>query len=103
MKVWLYPEKTREDLGARRFEVYTCIVKPESIGKDEIDIDEDLLHKRWGIKSKTKAQAFAQGLLKRDDLAFGAVTIQEQVVGWFVEEDGIGEWQDVGEAEEVTA
>jgi hypothetical protein len=41
--------------------------------------------------------------MERNDLAFGAAYIQKQVVGWFVQEDRVGEWQDVGESEEVTA
>lgn len=103
MKVWLYPERQRAELGETRWEVSTDIVKPEAMGKDEIDIDSDLQCKRWGFSDEAKARKFAIEVLKRDDLAFGAVTLQKQIVEWFVREDGIAEWQDVGESEEVTA
>ena len=103
MKVWLYPERQQEEFGATRFEVSTEIVRPEAIGKDEIDHDDDIVSKHWGFKTKEQAEKFAAELLKRDDLAYGAITIQKQVVDWFVKEDRIAEWQDVGESEEVTA
>lgn len=103
MNAWLYPEKRRAEIGEVRWEVYTDVVRPEAIGKDEIDIESDLIHKRWGFSNEAKARKFAMELLDRDDLAFGAVTLQKQVVEWFVREDGIAEWQDVGTSEEVTA
>ena len=102
MKAWLYPEKRRAEIGEVRWEVSTDVVKPASTGKDEIDIDSDLQCKRWAFKIEGDARKFATEVLKRDDLAFGVVTLQKQVVEWYVREDGIAEWQDDGESEEVT-
>ena len=103
MKVFIYQDRTWEEFGATRFEVATEIVKPESMHKHDIDIDEDLIHKAWGFPTEEKARVYAKKVLARDDLAFGAVTVQKQVVDWFVEEDRMAEWADVGESMEYTA
>lgn len=102
MRAWLYPEKRRAEIGEVRWQISTDIVKPAAMGKGEIDIDSDLEAHCWGFVTEGKARSFAAKLLKRDDLAFGAATLQKQIVGWFVQEDGIAEWQDVGESEEIT-
>lgn len=102
MKVWLYLERKQAVLGQIRWTISTQIVKPEALDKDEIDIDEDLQERYWGFPDEAKARSYAAEVIKRNDLAFGAVTLQKQVVGWFVEEDRVAEWQDVGESEEIT-
>lgn len=102
MRVRLYPEKTWEEFGATRFEVSTEIVRPEAMNKDDIDIDSDLIRAHWGFPTEDKARTYAKKVLGRNDLAFGAVTLQKQVVDWFVREDRVAEWSDVGESEELT-
>lgn len=101
MKVLLYPEKTWAELGAVRFEVATELVKPGAMGKDEIDIDEDLQRVSVACLTHEEAVAKARKILERDDVAFGAVSIQKQVVDWFVREDRVAEWADVGDSEEI--
>ncbi len=102
MRVLLYPEKTYAQLGDVRYLLSTDIVRPECIGKDEIDIDLDLLRRNWAFPTEAKAREYATAVLARDDLAFGAVTLQKQIVDWFVREDNVAEWSDVGESEELT-
>jgi hypothetical protein len=103
MKVILYPERIWGTFGDTRYLLETEIVKPESMGKDEIDIDSDLMRKQWSFKTEDKARQFANAsVLTRKDLAFGAVTLQKQVVDWFVQEDNVAEWSDMGESEELT-
>ena len=101
-RVWVYPDREWKQLGEFQFQVQAEIVRPESMGKDEIDIDEDVRSIAWSLPTYEKAAAHAQKVLGRDDLAFGAVYIQKQVVDWFIKEDRIAEWRDVGELEEVT-
>lgn len=101
-QVWVHPEHVRAELGAIRWSVATDIVRPGAMGKDEIDHDDDIVNKRWAFPTREQADAFAAKLLNRNDLAFGAVIIQREVVDWFVREDGVGEWRDDGEADEVT-
>lgn len=103
MKAWLYPDRKQEEIGATRFLLSAYMVRPEALGKDDIDMDNDIIEKNWGFKTKPEAEKFAIKILSRDDLAFGAVTTQEQIVDWFVKEDLIAEWKNVGESEEITA
>jgi hypothetical protein len=102
MKVFVTPEHTWEEFGAIRWTVTTDIVKPEALGKDEIDFDLDLLHPKWGYPTESQAREKAVSILKRNDLAFGTVTLQKEAVDWFVREDRIAEWSDIGEPEEIT-
>lgn len=100
-RVWLYPEREKANLGDTRWLVSTWIVLPEAMTKEEIDPDVDVVTKNWSFGSHSGATKKAYEVLTRDDLAYGAVTIQEQTVDWFVREDGIGEWVDVGEQEDL--
>lgn len=102
VRVLLYPEKIYAQLGDVRYLLSTEVVRPECIGKDEIDIDSDLITKSWAFTSEEKARERAATILERDDLAFGAVTLQKQIVDWFVQEDNVAEWSDAGESEEIT-
>lgn len=102
MRVKLYPELTFAELGAIRFELSTEIVKPDAMGKHEIDFDNDIRIVHWAFPTEEQAREYAAKVLDRDDLAFGAVTLQKQVVDWFVREDRVAEWSDAGESEEIT-
>ncbi len=101
-RVLLYPEKIYVHLGEVRYLLSTEVVRPESMGKDEIDIDSDLITKYWAFATEERAREYAATILECDDLAFGAVTLQKQIVDWFVREDNVAEWSDVGESEEIT-
>lgn len=106
-KVWVYPERNYEDFGAIRWKVEWEEVNPEALkyaqadDSYEIDPDSDLVRYRRYYKTQAAAQREARLWFKKrsDWLAFGTFFIQQQSVGWYVEEDGIAEWQDVGEPE----
>lgn len=98
MKVRIYPGATIAEFGAIRFECSWEVVR---VGADlnDCDPDADILHLALAFETIEAARDHARILLITDVTAFGQVTIQKQVVDWFVEEDRVAEWADVGEPE----
>src|SRR6516162_442309 len=73
-----------------------------------LDFDPDSYLDRYyknfrGEDAEQKAKEFAQKEVNKGKTAFGVVVVYKQVVDWYVEEDGIGEWKTVSEREEFTA
>lgn len=101
--VWVYPERKFEQLGAVRYKVSWEEVKPEAVGKDDIDPDRDICYLVLDYRNKAKAIARAKKIIAAGITAFGAVTVTKQIVDWFVEEDRIAEWADTSESEEVSS
>ena len=104
MKVLVYPEKTREEFGAERWVVEWQEVKPSSDIRGEtteIDPDTDLIwqHRYFRDKTGDRAIIYAKATVASGCTAYGTVTVQKQAVDWFVEEDRVAEWSDVGEPE----
>ena len=111
MRVFVYPEKTMEEFGARRWEVEWFTVKAASLKRvqeaeakgeyDEIDPDSDIqCHVRhFKPKGKGLALALAKRMAVCACSAYGSATVTEQAVDWYVEEDRIAEWVNVGEPE----
>lgn len=105
MQVRVYPGKTIEELGAERWQCEWQEVRPEALKRQaaddniELDMDVDIMTCCTFHKTEAKAKAAAFDTLKRraDWLAFGSIIIQLQRVDWFVEEDKVGEWIDIGE------
>lgn len=104
MKVRVYPEKTIEEFGAIRWQVEWQEVTPEALvrnkdGDADFDLDSDLVTLRKYYKTEEGAMRGAREVHKRrhDWLAFGTIYVQKQAVDWFVEEDRVAEWTDVGE------
>jgi hypothetical protein len=103
MQVWVYPEKVYQQLGDVRFEVEAYVV-PQGWDtwtedqRENFDPASHLCLHRYAA-TETEARKIARQMLKRDDLSFGSVIIQKQVVDWYVEEDRIAEWSDAGEPE----
>ena len=82
-------------------EIEACRLKRYELG---IDIDADLDHLMRvfrGEGAKEKALAYGRKVIDSGKTAFGAVTVVRQVVGWYVEEDRIAEWQDTSDEETV--
>lgn len=100
-KAWVYPERQFELIGAVRWQATWEEVKPSAQGKDDIDIDADIAHKRVNFKSKEEAFKYGREILDAGKTAFGQVTVTEQVVDWFVREDRIAEWRDTENEEYV--
>jgi len=107
MKVWVYPEKTYEELGAVRWEVEWDVMTKgyhARVAADpnyESDMDSDFAFAYRTFKTEKSAKAFARKIVKAGDTAGGAARVQKQVVDWFVEEDRVAEWADVGETDYV--
>jgi hypothetical protein len=109
MRVFVYPEKTHEELGARRWEVEWFTVGPSALARiraaeargeqDEVDPDRDIVsHARtFPHRSKGLAVALAKRMAECDGSAYGCAIVTEEVVDWYVEEDRIAEWVSVGE------
>lgn len=100
-KVWVYPERKFEELGAERWHLSWEAVKPAALDKDDIDIDEDIVWLSVNYKSKEAAIKRARKVVDSFTTAFGAVTVTRQVVDWFVEEDRIAEWANTSDEEVV--
>lgn len=101
MRVFVYPEKTREELGAKRWQISWHELKDAVKDGAEINFDADLRERSPSFKTETEARAAAARVLATGETFFGVVTLQEQAVDWFVEEDGVAEWTDVGSPEEI--
>lgn len=108
MRVWVYPEKNYEELGAERYEVSWEEVKKSSRHKldanEDIDPDLDIeyLHASFrGKDAKTKAMAYAYKTVGSGKTAYGCAEVVRQVVDWYVEEDRVAEWVDTNECESV--
>lgn len=105
-KVWVYPEKTYEVMGAVRYEVSWEQLRKHAEAKhlrgEEIDFDADITHCYNTFKEKSEAIAYAKKVLGEGLAFFGEVTVCKQVVDWFVEEDGIAEWVDTKEEEHIS-
>lgn len=98
MRVWTYPEKKYEELGAERWSV-TWYEKREGVpdDKEEYDFDSDLVQRYEYRKTREAALATARERWRTCDLFFGVVEVQQERVDWFVEEDRVAEWADVGD------
>lgn len=108
MKVFVWPEKTREELGSERWDVEWYELRPEKRNadttqeNDDFDYDRDLIIRHLAVQTKGDAIAAANRILESGASFFGAIAVQKQVVDWYVEEDRIAEWAYVGDAEEVS-
>jgi hypothetical protein len=102
MRVWVYPERKYENLGAVRYELSWEEVRLSAKGKEEIDPDLDLVHRYATFKDKESALAEARKVVDSYQTAYGEVTVTRQIVDWYVEEDRIAEWADTKEREYVS-
>lgn len=109
MRVFVYPEKTYEEFGAKRWEVEWWEVTAkarkrveaaEARGEhDEYDRDSDIVscYRVFPYQAKGLAVAYARKMAHSDNSAFGSAEVIEQAVDWYVEQDRIAEWVNVGE------
>lgn len=101
MKVWVYPEKKFEELGAERYQLSWEEVKPSAQGKEDIDPDSDISYCFQNFKTKEPAIKAGRKLVDGYKTAYGSASVVRQVVGWFVEEDRIAEWQNTSDEEVI--
>jgi hypothetical protein len=107
MRVFVYPEKTYEEMGAERWEVEWQTVRPSAVKRveaaeargdyDEIDMDRDLIYHYRHYSSQAAAMRAARGVVNLGRTEFGCATVVRQVVDWYVEEDRIAEWATAGD------
>lgn len=100
-KVWTYPEKRWEELGAVRWEVEWWTLRPGAQDLEEHDPDRDIRCHYRTFKTRAAAVKYAKGVVSRGESFYGCATVQEQRVDWYVEEDRIAEWVDVGREEQI--
>jgi hypothetical protein len=104
MLVFVYPEKTREELGAKRWQLSWEQQKASAREKqgDDMDFDQDLDFMVAAYPTQEKAREAAKKILESGKPYFGAVSLVEQTVDWFVEEDRVAEWRNCGRSEEIS-
>lgn len=102
MRVYVYPEKAYEELGAVRWEVEWQELTPAAKKRHENpdyehdhDIDEVSCYRVF--KTQAAAEKFARNVVDKYQTVYGCATVHKQTVKWYVEEDRIAEWADVGE------
>jgi len=98
-RVFVWPERTYEELGAERWAVSWKTVRPGANVNEEIDFDVDLVDR--AVACRTHAAAVARARRAAAEDYFGGAVVQRQVVAWDVEEDRIAEWAPAGEPEYV--
>lgn len=108
MRVWVYPEKNYEELGAERYEVsWEEVSKAARYKLDanediDPDLDIDYLYRSFrGADAKAKAMAYAYKTVGSGKTAYGCASVTRQVVDWYVEEDRVAEWADTPETESI--
>lgn len=111
-RAWMHHEREWRSIGDVRWAVewWTITDKADEQRRAAVaagepwewEPDTDVLTQRVGFNSLGDARKAARRIVRDGRSFFGCATIQKQVVDWFVEEDHMGEWSDVGEAEEVS-
>ena len=107
MRAWIYHEKTYGVIGATRWQVEWEVLNDSAakrVAKDpeyEVDFHWDFDYGQLHFKTKAEAMAAAKAVVEAGDTYFGRATVEEQVVDWLSEDDGIAEWARVGDMEEV--
>lgn len=103
MRVWVYPEKQYEELGAERFEAqweaFTAAAQKryDADPQFELDPDADIQYVNHYFKTKDAAMKCARKAVDGFKTVFGGATVTRQVVDWFVEEDKVAEWKNCEE------
>lgn len=100
-RVWVYPERCYEQLGATRWLLTWEELRPSAKDKEEIDYDLDILHCGHAFLTRDLAMEDGRKMVDAGKTLFGQATVREQRVGWFEELDGVAEWIDVGREEYV--
>lgn len=106
MRVWVYPERTWEELGAERYvaEWYEVPKNWAVMSEEQRDAFDPasfpcVYEEFRGPKAKEQAVKCAKKAIRGRFNAFGDASVQKQVVDWYVEEDRVAEWVNAGEPE----
>lgn len=103
MNVWCHDERKWREFGSERWQCSWESLTPSgevlvAISQD-IDPDVDVQNMTLAFLNYEDAKKYAKELIASMKTAFGQVTLTLQAVRWFVEEDRIAEWQDIGDAQ----
>ncbi len=111
MRVFVWPEKTQEELGAERWEVEWQTVSKKAQARiaateargdvDDIDPDADIVTHAKYYPTQAQALRAARAVVNLGHTAYGCATVVKQTVEWYVEKDRIAEWSNVGDVEYV--
>jgi hypothetical protein len=101
MQVWLYPEKRRETFGATRWVASWYVLRAGVDPESEWDPTFDTREICRGFATKEAATQEARRAVDAGDTFFGTAEVRQQRVDWYVEEDRVAEWTDVGREEIV--
>lgn len=96
-RVLVYPEGRYEQLGAERWQASWEEVRPEAVGKDDIDPYSNIVYCFANYATASAALQKARTVVDSYKTAYGGASVVRQIVGWFVEEDRVAEWQNAGE------
>lgn len=106
MRVWVWPERTHEEFGAERWTAEWQEVPKnwdQLTEEQREDWDYDRFPTRYvtarGPGARAKVKRALRYAISSGKTAYGSGTLQRQVVDWYVEEDRVAEWTDVGEPE----
>ena len=103
--VWVAGDGYRP-FDAVRYEVEWITVKPSAQGKEDVDPDFDTVTHCEYFPDKAAAMKYGQEVFDREaalsSLCWGVVTVSKQVIDWLSEDDGIAEWTDGNESEEIS-
>lgn len=97
MRVWVYPEKVYEELGAERWSVQWYTAPRKWDGMEDGDgpsPDEMVCHESHHA---TEHEARTAARARVEDDYYGCPIVQREVVDWYVEEDRIAEWTSAGD------
>ena len=95
--------KAWADFGAIRYKVEWETINTKRSDNNDFNYDDDLTaHARCFPESEYNlARAFAQQVLTHNNPFCGLVSITQQTVTWFVEEDKVAQWQDTSDPEYI--
>ena len=108
-RVWIHGANKWGDLGARRWVVEWWTMRPEASSRivaaapnsadADADPDTDFVCHYKAFKTKDAAANYAQMLVDADKTAHGESSVYQQEVVWFVKEDQVAKWEQIGETE----
>lgn len=105
----IYPEGGFANIGDRRLEIEWWVFTKDALKRYdkpdfEFNYDSDqIAHVEYfPVTKREAAESRAQQICNEWDerhMPFAVVTLQEQVCEWFVQEDNVASWENVGDAE----
>lgn len=103
-RLWMFEEREYADEGAQRFTVswHTLKVRAKALDPDDVDWDRDLEENYESHTTMTAALEHAKSVAPGS--FFGLATVQQERADRYEDapQPNIGEWVDVGDAQEIS-